>query len=175
VFGGPDDGGAGPIAAVLLLGGAAVVIAGLTALVPTWVLAGGVGVFVLGALLPLRSFRRRAARARQAARRQAIVGDGFLLRTDGPEVAALVDAHDRCLTSAAPVPASLRAQVDAVAHAAVLEVARLLDGRPPVRASELDAVMARTAALEHLAAALEDVAVDAQALVRDLRGPPPGG
>ena len=56
----PAEGSTGPLAAVLLLGGAGLIIAGLTALVPTWVLACGIGAFVLGALLPLRAFRRQA-------------------------------------------------------------------------------------------------------------------
>ena len=53
-----DDGAIGPLAVVLLLVGAGLVIAGLTALVPTWLLACGIGVFVLGAILPLRAVRR---------------------------------------------------------------------------------------------------------------------
>ena len=55
-----ERGGIGPLAAVLLLGGAALVIAGLTTLVPMWVLACGVGLFVLGAVVPLRAMRRGA-------------------------------------------------------------------------------------------------------------------
>ena len=59
-----EGGGIGPLAATLLLVGAALIIAGLTTLVPMWVLAGGVGLFVLGAVVPLRAMRR-GARARR--------------------------------------------------------------------------------------------------------------
>ena len=194
-FGAPDDGGAGPLDAVLLLAGGGVIVAGLTDLVPTWMLACGAGAFVLGALLPLRTFWRRAARARRTARLRAAVGDGSLLRCDDPSVARLVAAHDRCLANAAGIVTWRRVQVDAVAHGALLEVATLLAGRAPVLASQVADVTARTMALEHLADALADpttgaaasagpgaraelepvaggsAVVAAEALVRDLRDP----
>ena len=83
VFGAPDDAGAGPLDAVLLLAGAAAVVAGLTSLVPTWVLAAG----------SLRSPRGDPAPAHVlAAGRDGppgcpaarAVGDGSLLRTTTP-------------------------------------------------------------------------------------------
>jgi hypothetical protein len=154
VFGAPDDAGAGPLDAVLLLGGAAAVIAGLTSLVPTWVLVAGVAAFCLGAILPLRSFWRRAAAARRVARLRSMIGDGVLLQAHVPEVAALVAAHARCAAGAAGLVAWRRVQVDAVAHGAVLEVATLLDGRQPAVPSELQYVGARVAALDALADAL---------------------
>jgi hypothetical protein len=52
----------GPLDIVLLLGGAAAIIAGLTTLVPAWVIVVGIVAFVLGALLPLIARRRRAIR-----------------------------------------------------------------------------------------------------------------
>ena len=131
MFGAPDDGGAGPLDAALLLVGAAAIVAGLTSLVPTWVLVAGLVVFGLGAVLPLRSFWRRAAAARRAARLRATVGDGVPLRTDHPAVAALVAAHARCTVAGGGVAAPRRVQVEAVAHAALLEAATLLDGRVP--------------------------------------------
>ncbi len=195
VYGAPDDGGAGPLDAALLLAGAGVIIAGLTALVPTWVLACGVGAFVLGAILPLRTFWRRGTRARRAARLRNAVGDGTLLRCDHPSVVRLLAAHDRCLANAGGVVTRRRVEVDAVAHRALVEVATLLAGRPPVLASEVADVTARATALEQLADALADptvgagasdgagdhaeadgvaggsAVVDAEALVQDLRGP----
>jgi hypothetical protein len=154
VFGAPDDGGAGPLDAVLLLGGAAAVIAGLTSLVPGWVLAAGAIAFVLGAVLPLRTFWRRAGDARRAARLRSAIGSGTVLRTDHPAVAELVAAHDRCVAAAAGSAAERRVQVAAVTHAAVAEVASLLAGRPVVLAAEVGYVQERTRALDAVTAAL---------------------
>ena len=169
VFGAPDDAGAGPLDAVLLLGGAAAVIAGLTSLVPTWVLVAGIVAFCLGAILPLRSFWRRAATARRAARLRSMIGDGVLLRTDAPDVAALVAAHERCTADASRLVAWRRVQVDAVAHAAVREVATLLDGRQPAVPSEVQYVAARVAALDALADALARPTLDDAATDTDAR------
>ncbi|MET0324556.1 MAG: hypothetical protein ABW219_04975 [Ilumatobacteraceae bacterium] len=55
----PGDGELGPVAVVLLVTGAALVIAGLTTLVPGWVLLVGLGTFVAGAAVPLWMFWRR--------------------------------------------------------------------------------------------------------------------
>ena len=52
-----------PLDAVLLLGGAAVIIAGLTTLLPAWTIVAGIVVFVLGSVLPLRTFWRRTRAA----------------------------------------------------------------------------------------------------------------
>jgi hypothetical protein len=160
VFGPPDDGGAGPLAAALLLVGAAAIVAGLTSLVPTWVLVAGLVVFGLGAVLPLRSLWRRAATARRATRPRAGIGDGVPLRTDQPAVAGLVAAHARCREAAAAVAAPRRVQVEAVAHAALLEAATLLDGRSPGSAAEAQYVVERVGALDALAAAVAAVPAD---------------
>ena len=117
-------------------------------------LVAGIAAFCLGAILPLRSFWRRAAAARRTARLRSMIGDGVLLRTDAPDVAALVAAHERCAADASGLVAWRRIQVEAVAHAAVLEVATLLDGRQPAAPSEAQYVAARVAALGALAHAL---------------------
>ena len=65
----PDDtteASAGPLGAGLLFAGAAVVIAGLTTLLPAWTIAVGAVAFVLGGTLVLRRF----GRAQRAAGRQ---------------------------------------------------------------------------------------------------------
>jgi Flp pilus assembly protein TadB len=57
----PDDtteASAGPLDAGLLFVGAAVVIAGLTTLLPAWTIAVGAVAFVLGGALMLRRFGR---------------------------------------------------------------------------------------------------------------------
>jgi membrane protein implicated in regulation of membrane protease activity len=66
---GPDETGVGPVGAVgavLLLGGAAVIIAGLTTLLPAWAIVVGIVVFALGGAAPLWSFWRRRVDARHA-------------------------------------------------------------------------------------------------------------
>lgn len=201
VFGEPDEGGAGPLDAVLLVGGAAAIIAGLTTLVPGWVLVAGIAAFALGSVLPLRSLWRRRAGARRAARLRALIGDGIPLHVAQRDVADLVAAHQRCLDLANGLVAWRRVQVVSVAHAALLEVATLLRGRAPATPAEVDYVVTRGAALCRLADALVDPAVgdgevdagmrqaradarmeieraagsavdDADALVRALLGPP---
>jgi hypothetical protein len=52
----------GPVDIALLLGGAAAIIAGLTTLLPTWVIVVGIVAFALGGVLPLVGRRRRAVR-----------------------------------------------------------------------------------------------------------------
>jgi membrane protein implicated in regulation of membrane protease activity len=59
VDGVPDETGVGTMGAVLLLGGAAVVIAGLTTVLPAWSILVGSAVFALGCVAPLWAFWRR--------------------------------------------------------------------------------------------------------------------
>ena len=54
-----DEGELGPGAVTLLLVGAALTIAGLTTLVPGWLLVVGLLTFAAGAAVPLWTFRRR--------------------------------------------------------------------------------------------------------------------
>ena len=56
---GPDETWVGPVGAALLLGGAAVIIAGLTTLLPAWAIVVGIVVFALGGAAPLWTFWRR--------------------------------------------------------------------------------------------------------------------
>ena len=62
----PDEAGVGPVGAVLLLGGAAVIIAGLTTLLPAWAIVVGIAVFALGCAAPLWTFWRRRVDGRRA-------------------------------------------------------------------------------------------------------------
>ena len=88
-----------------------------------------------------------------------MVGDGVPLRTDHPATAALVGAYDRCVADHSRLVAWRRVQVDAVAHAALMEVATLLDGRRPAVPAEVEHVAARTRALTALADAVADPAI----------------
>ena len=64
--------------------------------------------------------------------------------------------HQRLLSVTAPLATAPRARVHDVAHAALLEVASLLGGRPPAAQVEVDYVAARTHALDDLAATVAD-------------------
>jgi hypothetical protein len=156
VFGEPDDRGPGPVDAVLVVGGLGVITGGQAASLPAVVTVCGAAAVALGAVLPLRSLWRRVGSARRASRLQSLLGDGVLLRTDHSSIEQLLAAHHRLLSVTAPLATAPRARVHDVAHAALLEVASLLGGRPPVAQVEVDYVAARTHALEDLAATVAD-------------------
>jgi hypothetical protein len=156
VFGDPDDRGPGPVDAVLIVGGFGAIIGGQAASLATVVTVCGAAAVALGAVLPLRSLWRRVGSARRASRLQSLLGDGVLLRIDHPSIEHLLAAHQRLLSVTAPLATAPRARVHDVAHAALLEVASLLGGRPPGAQVEVDYVAARTRALEDLAATVAD-------------------
>ena len=156
VFGEPDDRGPGPVDAVLVVGGLGAIIGGQTASLPTIVTVCGSAAVALGAVLPLRSLWRRVGSARRASRLHSLLGDGVLLRTDHPSIEQLLAAHQRLLSVTAPLATAPRSRVHDVAHAALLEVASLLGGRPPGPQVEVDYVAARTHALEDLAGTVAD-------------------
>ena len=156
VFGEPDDRGPGPVDAVLVVGGVGAIIGGQAASLPTVVTVCGAAAVALGSVLPLRSLWRRVGSARRASRLQSLLGDGVLLRIDHPSIERLLAAHQRLLSVTAPLATALRARVHDVAHAALLEVASLLGGRPPGAQVEVDYVAARAHALEDLAATVAD-------------------
>ena len=165
MFGAPDDGGPSPFDLVLLAGGVAALIAGLMASA-TWLVVCGVLAAALGSVLPLRSAWRRLERRRRSGRLQALVGDGALLRTDHPAIAQLVDVHARLLELSRGMTPDVRTGVGGVAHAALWEVATLLELRHPVDEAELDYVTARTTALGELAGALSEPGVGTGDAVR---------
>jgi hypothetical protein len=156
LFGPPDDRGPSPADAVLVLGGLGAIIGGQVASLPTIVTVCGAAAVALGAVLPLRSLWRNLTSARRARRLQSLLGDGVLLRTDHASVEQLFAAHHRLSSLTATLAPAPRARVQAVAHAALLEVASLLGGRVPGAEEEIDYVSARTRALENLVATLAD-------------------
>ena len=152
VFGEPDERGPGLVDAVLVAGGLGAMIGGQLASLPVIVTVCGAAAIALGAVLPLRSVLRRAGSTQRSRRLRSLLGDGALLRIDHPTTEQLVAAHERlsrASESLAPVP---RTRVEQVAHAALAEVASLLDGRAPGTQAEIDYVGARVAALESLVA-----------------------
>jgi hypothetical protein len=154
---GPDDDDGGPswFDAVLLVGGGAVfgvgLVAGMTGLV-----VGGVIMFVLGLMLPLRSLWRARERRREERRRTSILAEGVPLRVSDPELARLAHAYaalgERCVDR----NDELARQSYHLGHAAVREVATLLHGAPVTSDAERAYVAKRIIALEGIARVLHE-------------------
>jgi hypothetical protein len=154
LFGEPDDRGPGIADAALVLGGGAALVVGFVAGWPVAVV-GGVCAAALGSVLPLRSLWRRVSSGRHAKVVRRAIGDGVLLRVGDPTLDRLMNAH-RSVGEVDVADSSDRVRADAVALAALREVATLLDGRLPNSAAELEYVVSRSQALEDLARALRD-------------------
>ena len=154
VFGPSTDEGPGPFDVVLVVGGLLLVgWSWLTGGSGPWI-AVGVGMIVLGVALPARS-AVRAARARRVARREErALGTGLALDVADPSVGTLAGSYD-ALVHAAGLPGVTNGrEVIAAGHAAVLEVASLLGGRPPLTDEERAYVDRRTLAIRDLTAQL---------------------
>ncbi|HEY3140550.1 MAG TPA: hypothetical protein VGJ86_05450 [Acidimicrobiales bacterium] len=109
----------------------------------------GAGLVGLGVVLPLRAVWNRAAQRRARRRRTALLDRGVPLDTSDPVVAELVAAFDRLV--------ALEPELGlAAAHGAVMDVASLLQGRPPSTTRQHEYIATRTATIDRLTAALED-------------------
>jgi len=154
VFGPSTDEGPGPFDAAL-------VAAGLV-LVAWTLLAGGSGPWIgigivaimLGVALPARS-AFRAARARRMARREErALHTGLALDVCDPSVGTLAGSYDALVHAAGLPGVTTGREVIDAGHAAVLEVASLLGGRPPLTDEERAYVDRRTQAIRDLTAQL---------------------
>jgi hypothetical protein len=152
LFGEPDERGPGLADAVLLVGGVVAASTGLIAGSPFLVVVGA-GAVALGLILPLRSLWRRVVSLRHTAALHRMIGDGALLRVGNPAIDRLVGAHSQ-VVAIGSLDEHDRARAATVAHAALREVATLLDGRVPLAAAELEYIATRTNALEALARVL---------------------
>jgi len=150
VFGPPDDRGPSSVDAVLLVGGAGAVGASLAWSLPGVVFVVGAAAGLLGAVLPVRLVSRRFGRARRERLMRSLIGDGIALRSDHPVTAELLAACERLAVVGAQLAPIPQSRVDGVAHAALREVATLLDGSVPETTDELAYVNARTHALAEL-------------------------
>lgn len=154
MFGPGTDEGPGPFDLALIAIGI-----GLVAW--SWISGGGgprfvigIVVLVLGIALPARSVVR-VARARRVARTERrILRTGHALDTSDPSVGTLAGSYD-ALVHAAGLPGVRDGQAAIEAgHAAVMEVASLLQGRPPLTDDERAYIERRTQAIRDLAALL---------------------
>lgn len=138
---------------VLVLLGAAGLVAGLAGWLPTGVAVLGGLLLTLGLVLPLTSLWQALGRRRQAKSVAQLMGSGVLLATDHPLTAELVGAYRRILTRLDPDPEPSEAL--SAAHLALVEVAGLLHGRPPYGQAEEEYVARRAQAVADLAEDLE--------------------
>jgi hypothetical protein len=139
---------------------AALLVLGLVLL--TWGWFGGTGLavaigiclVVLGTALPARSFVQAAGARRAAQRQKAILRTGHALDVSDPTVRALANAYADLLAAAVPPGVAVGSPAIEAGHAALLEVASLLDGRAPLTADERAYVDQRTHAIRDLSARL---------------------
>lgn len=151
VFGPSTDEGPGLFDVMLVASGVAL-------LAWSWLSGGGpwfiIGVtaIVLGVALPARSLLRATRERRIVQRQRRVLRAGHALDASDRTVGALVGSYDS-LQQAATLPGvpAASAAVEA-GHAALLEVASLLDGRPPLSEEERDYVERRTRAIRDLTA-----------------------
>ena len=140
---------------------AALVVAGLVLIMWSWLAGGsgpwiGIGIvaIILGIALPARSAFRLARARRVARREERALSTGLALDVSDPSVGTLAGSYG-ALVHAAGLPGVTngREVIDA-GHAAVLEVASLLGGRPPLTDEERAYVDRRTQAIRDLTAQL---------------------
>ena len=112
----------------------------------------GITAIVLGVALPARSIVRATREQRFVRRQRRVLRTGRALDASDATVGALVGSYDSLQHAASlpGVPVS-SAAVEA-GHAALLEVASLLDGRPPLSNEEREYVERRTRAIRDLTA-----------------------
>jgi hypothetical protein len=115
-----------------------------------------VGVFlvILGVALPARSLLRVARSRRQSRRKRRVLGSGSALDVSSPVVGALAGSYDALLHAATLPGVPMGDAAREAGHAAMLEVASLLGGRPPLNDEERDYVERRTKAIRDLASQL---------------------
>lgn len=151
----PDvDEGPGPFDVGLVAVGLGLLGWGVLAEGPGWAVVVGLLAVGLGCVLPIRSGWRALRNRSSGRRRAAVLGDGALLDTSAPPVAAIVRSYESLFTIDPPtgraVDPELLGRVRAAGHAAVSEVASLLAGRPPTTERERVYVQDRADAVSAL-------------------------
>jgi hypothetical protein len=158
-----DDRPPGPVDAALVAGGAGLAAWAGVAGGPSWALVGGGVLAVLGVALPATWAWRRMSEHRLRRRQGRALAGGLPLAVDGPEVQALLAAHDRVMRGARSP------RIRSGAHAAVIEVAALLGGAPAHDDASRTFVRDRAEAVTALAAALEAVPATRRAHLLEAR------
>ena len=156
LFGAEDDRGPSATDAVLVAAGLGAVAVGQLTDMSGAITVVGVGLILLGAILPIRTGFRHLENRKVRIRSAAVIGDGIALRQDHPSLLGIAQLHDQVLAQSDQLVPAARARFAAVAHALVEEVATLLAGEVPVSAAEIDYVETRASALAELAATAAD-------------------
>jgi hypothetical protein len=152
VFGPSTDEGPGLFDAVLVLGGIALVAwSWLTGGTGPWPVFGIIAI-VLGVALPARSLIQATREQRSVRRQRSILRTGHALDASDVSVGALVASYDSLQHAAALPGVPVGSAAIEAGHAALLEVASLLDGRPPLSDEERQYVERRTRAIRDLTA-----------------------
>lgn len=138
----------------LLALGVAMVATGLIGVAPAAVTVIGLIALGVGVILPVRWVWQQARAQRRQQRRRALLGGGRPLDISSPETERLAAAYDDLLRQVATLPADLRGTAAAAGHAAVVEVASLLEGRPPTTVEQRNYVAERTTALAEVVAVI---------------------
>lgn len=153
VFGEPTREGPGLFDAALLLGGAGLSVASEVADLSNGLVLLGLGAFGLGMILPVRDLWQRLIRRRAAGRLQASLAQGLPLNVAHPAARALMRAYQQ-LSEPDQSATVFGLEALEAAHLAMIEVAGLLQGRPPAGAAEEEYVATRTRALNDLVKAM---------------------
>lgn len=154
VFGPPTAEGPGLFDLVLVLGGVVVVAWSLlTAAAGPWP-AIGAGMLILGLALPARSLLRAAGARRAAGQERRLLRGGAALETSDATVGALAGSYEGLLHAAQLPGVDVGPVAIEAGHAALLEVASLLGGRPPLTDEERAYVERRTKAIRDLTSQL---------------------
>ena len=134
------------------------VVAGLSLLTwatqlggPSLALWIGIAAMVLGLALPARALLRRFDSSPTGGPRRRIVDRGLLLDASHPTTQGLIGAYERLMQMPRVQGVRDPKQAIAAGHAAVVEVARCLDGQPPDTPAKAQLVLMRTDALAALA------------------------
>jgi len=157
LFGETTDEPAGPVDAVLVLGGICLTGWSLFAGAPTPVLLLGIGAALLGVALPARAVATASRERRRSGARGRAIGDGLALDASDPSVRSLVEAYAACRMAAAKPRIPHATDAIEAAHLAVVEVASLLGGGRPMAEAEVEYVRKRTQAIGKLTLRLQRV------------------
>ena len=149
IFGPPIDESPGRFDAGLVLVGLGLAAWTVVGDGPSLTLPIGMTAIVLGLALPVRAMLRWF-RSQAVGLRRRVVEPGIPLDASHPATLALIDAHARLLQSSTTRTARKPELAIAAGHSSVIEVSRLLEGRPPSTPAEIRLVSTRTAALHAL-------------------------
>src|SRR4051794_30137058 len=151
LLGEPADVAPGRFDIALVAAGAAVLVWWLIAAQSAAILLLGIGLIVLGLVLPLRNLRRRFSQ-RAAARKQAtLTARQQLLDASDPAVRDFTDAYGELVPASELPGVTYGAEALAAGYLAVTEVTSLLGGQSPVSQAQIDYIAKRTEAIRGLA------------------------